>query len=128
MIIIGANSNIDTVDEKLTMLDEDGQINPSTISFTRFERSKIAFYKKIVKEGLALAIYVSDIKELILVCNIGVKYAVTMQDDAPIMQRIMENYLFDTKLLAIIDEEDEIEWAAVNEIDGVIFYDDMFED
>ena len=128
MIIIGGEQDINTVDETLQIMGCDCCIQPDSVSFTRFERSKLDFYKQASKEGYALAVYVSDIKELIFVCNIGVKYAVATQDDAPIMQRVMENYLFDTKLLAIIDEEDEIEWAAANEIDGVIFYNEMFED
>jgi hypothetical protein len=40
------------------------------------------------------------------------------------MQKIIDSYLFDTKLLAIIYDEEEIEWAAVAEIDGVVIDED----
>ena len=89
--------------------------------FLKFNPCELSTYKELVEKEEDIALVVSDIKELIYACNIGVKYAVTNKEDAAIMQKIVDSYLFDTKLLAIIYEEDEIEWAAVAEIDGVVF-------
>ena len=37
------------------------------------------------------------------------------------MQKIAENYMFDSKILAIIKSNDELEEIALDEIDGVIY-------
>lgn len=114
MIIIGGQNEVST-GEKLS-LDGNGELK-----YFKFEQSQLAKYKGLVDEGKQIALGVADIKELIYACNIGAKYAITIREDAAIMQKIVDSYMFDTKLLAIIYEEDEIEWAAIAEIDGVVF-------
>ena len=106
MIIIGGRKEISLQEEP---------------KFFKFCPTDLATYKELVDKEENIALVVADIKELVYACNIGVKYAVTNKEDAAIMQKIVDSYLFDTKLLAIIYEEDEIEWAAVAEIDGVVF-------
>lgn len=114
MIIIGGHDEVST-GEKLS-LDDSGKLR-----YFRFDVNYLATYKELVQKGCDVAIGVSDIKELIYACNIGVKYVLANREDAAIMQKIVDSYMFDAKLLAIIYEEDEIEWAATAEIDGVVF-------
>ncbi len=114
MIIIGGYEEVSTGEE----LSFDGS---GALKYFRFDTNELSTYKTLVDSGAAVAIGVSDIKELIYACNIGVKYAVANKEDAAIMQKIVDSYMYDTKLLAIIYEEDEIEWAAAAEIDGVLF-------
>jgi hypothetical protein len=114
MIIIGGRKEVSTGEE----LSFDGS---GELKYFRFDIDELSSYKVLVDGGADVAIGVTDIKELIYACNIGVKYAVANKEDAAIMQRIVDSYMFDTKLLAIIYEEDEIEWAAATEIDGVVF-------
>ncbi len=114
MIIIGGRDEVST-GEKLSF---DGS---GDLKYFKFDANSLATYKELVQKGCDVAIGVSDIKELIYACNIGVKYVLANKEDAAIMQKIVDSYMFDTKLLAIIYEEDEIEWAAASEIDGVVF-------
>lgn len=114
MIIIGGYKELSTGEE----LSIDGT---GALKYFRFDIDELPLYKTLVDEGADVAIGVADIKELIYACNIGVKYAIANKEDAAIMQKIVDSYMFDTKLLAIIYEEDEIEWAAAAEIDGVLF-------
>lgn len=114
MIIIGGRKEVSTGEE----LSFDGS---GELKYFRFNANDLSMYKALVDAKASVAIGVCDIKELIYACNIGVKYAITNKEDAAIMQKIVDSYMFDTKLLAIIYEEDEIEWAATAEIDGVIF-------
>lgn len=114
MIIIGGRKEVSS-DERLS-LDGTGELK-----YFRFDQNELSTYKELVEKNESVAVGVGDIKELVFVCNIGVKYAIANKEDAVIMQKIVDSYMYDTKLLAIIYEEDEIEWAAMSEIDGVIF-------
>ncbi len=117
MVIIGGPKEVCIACE--LSFDKEGALR-----YFKFDAKELAKYKKLVDEGEDIALGVSDIKELIYACNIGVKYAIANKEDAAIMQKIVDSYLYDTKLLAIIYEEDEIEWAATAEIDGVVFDED----
>lgn len=117
MIIIGGPSEV-SKHQKLSTDGSDG------IRYFKFDKSQLGIYKNLTDGGEDIAVIVSDIKELVFACNIGVGYVVANKEDAPIMQKIVDSYLFDTKLLAIIYDEDEIEWAAVAEIDGVVIDED----
>lgn len=114
MIIIGGRKEVSTGEE--LSFDAKGKLK-----YFRFEIEELGTYKELVSSGADVALGVSDIKELVYACNLGVKYALTNKEDAAIMQRIVDSYMYDTKLLAIIYEEDELEWAASAEIDGVVF-------
>lgn len=67
-----------------------------------------------------LGIIVYSLKEFIIVAKCGVKYAVAGYGLAKQLQKAADNYLYDTKVLAMIDNEEEIEQAAIDELDGVI--------
>ena len=117
MIIIGGPSEV-SKHQKLSPDGLDGS------RYFKFDKSQLPLYKSAVDTGEDIAVIVSDIKELIFACNVGVAYVVANKEDAPIMQKIIDSYLFDTKLLAIIYDEEVIEWAAVAEIDGVVIDED----
>jgi len=42
------------------------------------------------------------------------------------MQSIANEYMYDTKVLALIYDEDEIEWVATHGIDGALFASEEF--
>jgi len=70
---------------------------------------------------LGAAVVVNDIKEVIYSCQFDVKYIICTKDIVQGIQKIAENYMFDAKILVIIDNSDEIVWVAQNEIDGAIY-------
>jgi len=122
MIIIGGESIVST-NEKIVIGCDDSAygITPNDIVYTVFDRNAMQKYKSLVDKGVTLALHVSDLREFIYACNLDVKYVVAHKEDAIVMQKAADNYLYDTKVLALIDEEEEIEWAALHEIDGVVF-------
>ncbi len=70
---------------------------------------------------LPFAVTVNSLKDAIFANAIGADYIVCEEDDAMVIQPIAENYLFDTKVLALIFDEKEISKIARSNIDGVIF-------
>ena len=77
---------------------------------------------KYCKEnGIPFAATVNTLQEAIFSNALGASYMVCEEDDALIIQPIAQEYLFDTRILALIHEEKEIIKIARSGIDGVIF-------
>lgn len=89
----------------------------STIVFD-FEEEKLTFS---FKNRINCAVVVSCIKEAIYCNSLGVRYIICEKELAIRVQKVAENYMFDSKVLTIIESSDEIESIALNEIDGVIY-------
>ena len=77
---------------------------------------------KYCKENeIPFAATVNTLQEAIFSNALGASYMVCEEDDALIIQPIAQEYLFDTRILALIHEEKEIAKIARSGIDGVIF-------
>lgn len=70
---------------------------------------------------IAYAIEVKNLKEAIYANALRAKYIICPKDIASLLQKTAQNYLFDSKILAVITSNDEIEEIAQLEIDGVIY-------
>lgn len=73
------------------------------------------------KNNLEAAVVVNSIKEAIYCNALKVKFIICDKKVAKSVQKVAENYMFDSKVLAIIEENEEIEKIALAEIDGVIY-------
>lgn len=90
----------------------------STLLF--FYEEKLLSY--CYKNTLLSAVVVSSIKQAIYANALDSKYIICNKDLAIKLQKIAENYMFDSKILSIIQCNDELEDIALNEIDGVIYH------
>ena len=73
------------------------------------------------KNELATAVIVKSIKEAIYCNSLNTKYIISQKELAVQLQKIADNYMYDSKILAIIDSNDEFEQIIKDEIDGVIY-------
>ena len=89
----------------------------STVLFEYNEEILIYSYKN----ELATAVIVKSIKEAIYCNNLNAKYIISQKELAIELQKIADNYMYDSKILAIIDSNDEFEQIAKCEIDGIIY-------
>ena len=118
MILIGDNliphkefSFIDSI------LDIEDTVENSTLIFN-YDENLLLFCRK---NALSTAIVVSNITEAIYCNALNSKYIICDKKIAKSIQKIAENYMFDAKVLAMIESRDEIEKIALSEIDGVIY-------
>jgi len=81
----------------------------------------IELAKYCQKNHISYALNISSIKEAIFANELGASYIITSQEKATQIQPIAQNYLFDTEILAIIENEDDISQLAKDGIDGVVF-------
>ena len=89
----------------------------STIAFGYNEE----LLKYSLENSLSSAVEVKTIKEAIYVNALEGKYIIAEKNLAISLQKIADNYMFDSKILALIDSNDEFEEVANSEIDGVIY-------
>lgn len=73
------------------------------------------------ENGIRTAVHVKHIKELILAHAMGAAYCVVDKSLAINAQKIADDYLFDGKILLLSSDENDIEFAAINGIDGILF-------
>ena len=89
----------------------------STIIFDYDEKTLEYSYKN----NLSSAVVVSSIKEAIYCNSLNVKYIISEKNLACEIQKIADNYMYDTKNLVIIDSNEEFEQTTIAQIDGVIY-------
>jgi hypothetical protein len=70
---------------------------------------------------VSFAIYAKQTKELVLSQNLGASFIVVDKALSLNAQKIAEHYLFDAKILLLSADDTDIEWAALNGIDGILF-------
>ena len=112
----------ETIDNHPTVIFKPGLTGLDTtpagsIVITPFNRKEIEAYEAYAP---VLGLIVYTLGEFIIAAKCGVQYAVCPYELAPTLQKAADNYLYDTKVLAIVEDEDAIEQAARDELDGVI--------
>lgn len=91
---------------------------PNSTLIFNYDENILVFCRK---NEISCAVVVENIKEAIYCNALHAKYIICDKKIAKSIQKIAENYMFDSKILAVIENSDEIEKIAVNEIDGVIY-------
>lgn len=100
--------------------DQIAESKPNSTVLFNYNSEILGFAKQ---NSVSCGVIVSNITQA-LYCNaLDAKYIVCSKDMAKEIQVIAENYMFDSKILAIIDSNNELPSIASNEIDGVIYKD-----
>lgn len=77
--------------------------------------------KYCFENEISFAVVVNSIKEAIYSSNLNAKYIIANKELSKELQKIADNYMYDAKILAIIESSDEFEEIVKAQIDGVIF-------
>jgi len=67
------------------------------------------------------AVLIDSITQAIFCNNLNVDFIIVNESIAIDIQKIAQNYMFDSKVVQIINDDNEIEKAALNEIDACIY-------
>lgn len=92
----------------------------STICF-EFSEANLDIIEHANSNHIPLALRVKNVTELIYASSLNAKYAFVTPKMAKTAQNIAENYLFDMKIIVLVEEEEEIEELALLGVDGVVF-------
>jgi hypothetical protein len=118
MILIGDNLIPYTNFFNISSIDDIKNSNANSVISFRYNENILTYS---FKNDLNYAVIASSIKEAIYANNLNAKYIVCEKNLAKDIQKIADNYMFDSKVLALIETSDEIEEVALNEIDGIIY-------
>ena len=94
---------------------------PSCTIYLEFSEENLDIINHANKNSIALALKVSTTTELVYASALGAKYIIVSKEQSKTAQNIAENYLFDAKILVMIDDEKDIAELAILGVDGVIY-------
>lgn len=93
----------------------------NSLIYLDFNEENLDIIGHLVDNDIKFALHVESIKEVVYAENLGASYIILEQSLAKDAQKIANEYLFDAKILAHIESEDDIEDLAYKGVDGAIF-------
>lgn len=102
-------------------IDNIGHTPPSSSLLLAFSEENLDTISHLNLNELTFALSVNNITELIYAASLHANYIIVEQDLVKTAQELAQNYLFDAKILAKIDNDDDIEEMAILGVDGVIY-------
>jgi hypothetical protein len=106
---------------KVFSLDDIAKTTPEDILLLEPLNVSIDLAKHSKENSLPFAITVNTLKEAILANAIGATFILCQYEQAIDIQKIANEYMFESRILVLINTEREIETMAHFGIDGVIF-------
>lgn len=106
---------------KVTNIEDIKKTTPNSTVLFDFDNQKVLEYCKV--HDISFALHVNSVKEACISNALKAEFIVADYELSKKIQPIATEYLFDTKILLLIEEEIQIELAAESSIDGVIFND-----
>jgi len=94
---------------------------PSSIIYLEFSEDNLDIIKYANLNNIDIALKVDTIKEIIYASAFNARYIIVSKSMAKTAQDLAQDYLFDSKILVLIDDENDIEELALIGVDGVIF-------
>jgi len=89
---------------------------PNSILLMDFNQEIMQYCKD---QNLIFAVQVASVKELVLASAINASFLLVNKDFAKTAQQIANEYMYDAKILLKSSHEDDIEFCALNGIDGI---------
>jgi len=100
-------------------LDEISQTPPNSLLQLTILPASLKLAKHCQSNGLRYAIEIDTIEEAVFANLLGATYVLAHKELAKALMPIAQNYLFDTRVLALI-QKNEIEEMAKSGVDGVV--------
>ena len=107
--------------KKTFSVEEVGSVSDGEIVLLEPLPESVPLAQYCQSRQIEYAVTVNEVRNAIIANALEAAYIVCQQEDAIAIQPIAERYLFDAKILVLIEEEKEIERLARSSIDGVIF-------
>ncbi|MGB5868088.1 MAG: hypothetical protein WBG69_09490 [Arcobacteraceae bacterium] len=118
MILIG-DENIPY--ETIEKIDAVSDIIATSSNSTVLYNFDFEILKYAQENNINSAVITKNLQEVIYASTFDVKYIIVKKNIAKEAQNIANNYMLDSKILVIIETNEEIVENAIDEIDGVIY-------
>jgi hypothetical protein len=118
MIIIG-DMHIPYEDiTKVETIEDIKSTKPNSTVLFQFDKDMMVY---CMDNNINYAVIVGSVKHAVYANCLKAKYILPIDNDLNDTQKVAENYMFDSKILATIENEYQIGEMALRQIDGVIF-------
>jgi hypothetical protein len=107
--------------EEFVVIYSQNEINSTKANSTIFFNFDIACVQYCCKNNISCGVYINDIKSAIFANALGAKYLIVTKKTSSAIQKVANEYMFDSKVLQIIKDDSFIEEVANNGIDGVVY-------
>ena len=104
----------------VTNIDAINHTPPSSTIYLDFSEDNLDIINHATANGISMALKVSNITEILYASCLGSSFIIVSEELAKTAQSIADNYLFDAKILVMIDNYEIIEELALLGVDGVI--------
>jgi len=94
---------------------------PSSTIYIEFSEKNLDIISHANLNQIRTSIFANNITEIIYSFALGASFIIVKKELATTAQKLATEYLFDAKILVIIEDESEIEEFALKGVDGVIF-------
>ena len=94
---------------------------PSSILHIEFNEENLDIITHANLNQIPTSIYVKNIIQIIYAASLEASFIIVDKELAKNANKLANEYLFDAKILVLIDSEEEIEELALLGVDGVIF-------
>ncbi len=122
MIIIGHRWIDSTPFYCVDSIEEIKKTPPNSNVLILFSESNLELCKYCSSNSVVFGLGVRKKKEIVLASAIGASYLVSdSQKLVKKAQKLADNYLFDMKILLLVENEKNMMWAANRGIDGILF-------
>ena len=109
--------------ESIIKVDSKEDIAKTEPNTTVMFKMDIELLRYCMNNALPCGVIVQNTLEVIYAHNLEAKYIIVPKEIAKQMQELADNYMFDSKILAIISDTKEIAEVAKQHIDGIIYKD-----
>lgn len=107
--------------EKISFIKELENIKNTKANSTILFDFNENFLKYSYENNLFVGVIVHTLKEALYANALHAKYIICDKPLDKTIQDVAENYMFDSKILTIIEASDELEIVAIDKIDGAIY-------
>lgn len=123
MIIFGHRFIKSELFYKIDKISDIDSTPPSSTIYLEFSEENLSMIEYLNTNNISFALKTNNIIEAIYASSLNASYILVTKDLSKTIQDIANNYLFDSKILAMVDNEADIEKMALVGVDGVIFPD-----
>jgi len=107
--------------EKIALPEDIAKTSSNATVVFDFNEENVAICDYARENGVSFAVFVKEAKEAIFASSLGASYIICDKTLAKRVQIFADDYLFDAKILLYSNTDDDIEYAAQNSIDGILF-------
>ncbi len=106
---------------KVYTIDDIKKTQPKDILLLEPLSVSIDIAKYCKANNLPFAVTINSVRDAVYVNAIGADYMLCQHEQAIIVQKVADDYMFDAKVLVVIEDEKSIDTLIRFGIDGVIF-------